>query len=61
VVRNCGFSETFFFVVYDDIWIAIYPSFVVVARRKKMKKNRWHSLTYTITQEEEAKEPSKLS
>jgi hypothetical protein len=25
-----GFSETFFFVVCDDIWIAIYPSFVVV-------------------------------
>jgi len=31
VVRNCGFSETFFFVVCDDIWIAIYPSFVVVS------------------------------
>jgi hypothetical protein len=30
VVHNCGFSETFFFVVCDDIWIAIYPSFVVV-------------------------------
>jgi hypothetical protein len=30
VVRNCGFSEIFFFVVCDDIWIAIYPSFVVV-------------------------------
>ncbi len=30
MVRNCGFSETFFFVVCDDIWIAIYPSFVVV-------------------------------
>ncbi len=30
VVRNCGFSKTFFFVVCDDIWIAIYPSFVVV-------------------------------
>jgi hypothetical protein len=32
VVRNCGFSETFFFVVCDDIWIAIYPSFVVMSR-----------------------------
>jgi hypothetical protein len=31
VVRNCGFSETDFFVVCDDIWIAICPSFVVVA------------------------------
>ncbi len=30
VVRNCGFSETVFFVVCDDIWIAICPSFVVV-------------------------------
>ncbi len=30
VVRNCGFSETDFFVVCDDIWIAICPSFVVV-------------------------------
>jgi len=30
VVSNYGFSETFFFVVCDDIWIAIYPSFVVV-------------------------------
>ncbi len=30
MVRNCGFSETFFFVVCNDIWIAIYPSFVVV-------------------------------
>jgi len=30
VVRNYGFSEKKFFVVCDDIWIAIYPSFVVV-------------------------------
>ncbi len=30
VVRNCGFSETVFFVVCNDIWIAICPSFVVV-------------------------------
>jgi len=30
VVCNCGFSETFFFVICDDIWIAIYPSFVVM-------------------------------
>jgi hypothetical protein len=35
VVRNCGFSETFFFVVCDDIWIAIYPSFVVVVEELK--------------------------
>jgi hypothetical protein len=34
VVRNCGFSETFFFVVCDDIWITIYPSFVVVSLPK---------------------------
>jgi hypothetical protein len=30
VVQNCGFSETDFFVVCDDIWIAICPFFVVV-------------------------------
>ncbi len=30
VVRNCGFSEIDFFVVCDDIWIAICPFFVVV-------------------------------
>ncbi len=30
VVRNCGFSETVFLVVCDDIWIVICPSFVVV-------------------------------
>ncbi len=30
VVRNYGFSKTDFFVVCDDIWIAICPSFVVV-------------------------------
>jgi hypothetical protein len=30
VVRNCGFPETDFFVVCDDIWIAICPFFVVV-------------------------------
>jgi hypothetical protein len=29
-VRNCGFSETDFFLVCDDIWIAICPFFVVV-------------------------------
>ncbi len=36
MVRNCGFSETFFFVVCDDIWIAIYPSFVVVLVPKSL-------------------------
>jgi hypothetical protein len=30
IVRNGGFSETSFFVVCDDIWIAIYPPVVVV-------------------------------
>jgi hypothetical protein len=30
VVRNCRFLETDFFVVCDDIWIAICPFFVVV-------------------------------
>ncbi len=29
-VRNCGFSESDFFVVCEDIWIAICPFFVVV-------------------------------
>jgi hypothetical protein len=29
-VRNCGFSKSDFFVVYEDIWIAICPFFVVV-------------------------------
>ncbi len=29
-VRNCGFSEFDFFVVCEDIWIAICPFFVVV-------------------------------
>ncbi len=29
-VRNCGFSESNFFVVCEDIWIAICPFFVVV-------------------------------
>jgi len=32
VVRNCEFSETVFFVVCDDIWIAICPSFVVMLK-----------------------------
>ncbi len=31
VVRNCRFLEIVFFVVCDDIWIAICPSFVVVS------------------------------
>jgi hypothetical protein len=31
IVRNGGFSKTFFFVVCDDIWIAIYPLVVVIA------------------------------
>jgi hypothetical protein len=30
LVRNCGFSESDFFVVCEDIWIAICPFFVVV-------------------------------
>jgi hypothetical protein len=30
MVRNSEFSETSFFVVCDDIWIAIYPPVVVV-------------------------------
>ncbi len=30
LVRNCGFSESNFFVVNEDIWIAIWPFFVVV-------------------------------
>jgi hypothetical protein len=30
MARNGGFSETSFFVVCDDIWIAIYPPVVVV-------------------------------
>jgi hypothetical protein len=30
MVRNSGFSKTSFFVVCDDIWIAIYPPVVVV-------------------------------
>jgi hypothetical protein len=30
LVRNCGFSESNFFVVCEDIWIAIRPFFVVV-------------------------------
>ncbi len=34
VVRNCGFSETDFFVVCDDIWIAICPFFVVVGKEQ---------------------------
>jgi hypothetical protein len=29
-VQNCGFSESDFFVVCEDIWIAICPFFVVV-------------------------------
>jgi hypothetical protein len=29
-VRNCGFSESDFFVVCEDIWIVICPFFVVV-------------------------------
>ncbi len=38
VVRNCGFSETDFFVVCDDIWIAICPSFVVVMHKLHFHK-----------------------
>jgi hypothetical protein len=30
LVRNSGFSESDFFVVCEDIWIAIWPFFVVV-------------------------------
>ncbi len=30
LVRNCGFLESDFFVVCEDIWIAIWPFFVVV-------------------------------
>jgi hypothetical protein len=30
LVRNCGFSKSDFFVVYEDIWIAKCPFFVVV-------------------------------
>ncbi len=30
LVHNCGFSESDFFVVCEDIWIAICPFFVVV-------------------------------
>ncbi len=33
-VRNCGFSESDFFVVCEDIWIAICPFFVVVHHHK---------------------------
>jgi hypothetical protein len=35
LVRNCGFSKSNFFVVCEDIWIAICPFFVVVGRAKK--------------------------
>jgi hypothetical protein len=31
MVRNGGFSKTSFFVVCNDIWIAIYPPVVVVS------------------------------
>jgi hypothetical protein len=35
VVRNCGFSEIDFFVVCDDISIAICPFFVIVTGASK--------------------------
>ncbi len=38
VVWNYGFSETDFFVVCDDFWIAICPSFVVVNNDTKPSK-----------------------
>ncbi len=47
MVRNCGFSETFFFVVCDDIWIAIYPSFVVV-RSDIVYASKFRQLAYDV-------------
>ncbi len=38
IVRNGGFSETSFFVVCDDIWIAIYPPVVVVTTKRRVKE-----------------------
>ncbi len=34
-VQNCRFSESDFFIVCEDIWIAICPFFVVVTRATK--------------------------
>ncbi len=50
VVRNCGFSETVFFVVCDDIWIAICPSFVVVVV-EQMEQNVLMRLTFACNLE----------
>jgi hypothetical protein len=42
-VRNCGFSESDFFVVCEDIWITICPFFVVVIQYCENVKSAWET------------------